>query len=221
MLKNIKSRAAVCHRSHQIGGGLGEIRKLRGPVLRVLDHVRLEEAQGARQVGAETPPAREIQGEQNADLIVAEAVDVKGAHEKRRVVDEELADVIVPEGEGKSTGPPHVGEVEAIVVIAVGEAVPEIEIQIISHEAAGMVVNHIEDDADAIQMAKVHQGAELVGSGGDVGNQQRRLALGGEQVVDRDQVGGQRRGIGGDIRKVGREVVRAVIAEGGRLLAPQ
>jgi len=53
---------------------------------------------------------------------------VKFGHERYRVIDEELPDRGVPIGENEPTtpSPALVGEIEAIVVIAIGDAVEEL-----------------------------------------------------------------------------------------------
>src|SRR5262249_984180 len=73
---------------------------------------------------AEAPAAEAID---DRHLVVAESVGMVLVEVERGVVDEELADLALPEGEDQPARPLLVGEVEAVVVPAVPGAVEEVQ----------------------------------------------------------------------------------------------
>ena len=81
--------------------------------------------------------------------------------------------------------------------------------------APGMVVYHVENDRQTVQMAEIHQAAELVRGAVQLRGRQRGLAPSGEQGVDARQPGSDfRRGT--LIIVLRRKVVGAVIAQAER-----
>jgi hypothetical protein len=77
-----------------------------------------------RQILAEPPAAEAID---HRHLVEAESVGVVLVHVEAGVVDQELADLWLPEGEDQPAGPLLVGEVEAVVVAPLGDAIEEVE----------------------------------------------------------------------------------------------
>ena len=70
-----------------------------------------------------------------------------------------------------------------MIIISVGLAVEEVDPVIVSFEAAGMAVDNIECDCDAVDVAQIDQNLELGGSGGDVLELEGRLSFGGQKFV--------------------------------------
>ena len=89
------------------------------------------------------------------------------AGEEPGVVDQELADVLAPEGKD-GAGVILIGEIEAIVGIGACGAVEEVHGLILSlHVAGGVVVDHIQDHSDSVVMADVDQGLQLINADGE------------------------------------------------------
>src|SRR5207244_740597 len=85
------------------------------PIFGGLDRLRLDETRCAREVLAEATAAI---GVDDRNFIVANAVNVKFFETLASIVDQKLADVVVPIGENASADPLVVGEVKAAVVVA-------------------------------------------------------------------------------------------------------
>ena len=98
-----------------------------------------------------------------------------------RIVDEKFRDIVIPQREGEAAGAAIlIGEVEAVIVVAaIGAAVHVVQAIVveppIDREAAGVIVDHVEDDGDAVEVAEVDQCLELPGSGLDVGKREGAL----------------------------------------------
>src|SRR5208337_3998337 len=79
--------------------------------------------------------------------------------------------------------PALIGEVEAVVLIAVGRSVVEIEALRVE-VAAGMIVDKIEDDGDAMQVREIDQAFQLIDARPKLFEGQRLGAKLGERRVD-------------------------------------
>ena len=79
-------------------------------MLGVLQGARALEAESTGQIAAELAPESPPEAEENTDLVVAKAIGVKFVQKKTGVIDKELANVLIPEREGKSAGPSLVGK---------------------------------------------------------------------------------------------------------------
>ena len=131
------------------------------------------------------------------------------------VINEKLANITVPQGEGQAAGPAPISEVEAIIVVPVWRTIPEVETRIVTLEAARMVVDYIEDHGDTVQMTEVDHGLELMGATAEVIERERGLLLGREQSIHRHERGRQGGLFVNDVAEVGREVVGAVVSQCG------
>ena len=90
---------------------------------------------------------------------------------------------------------------------------PVVEIEVLRVEAsAGMIVDEIEDDRDAVEVREIDQAFQLVDPGSKLVEGQRRSAEAGEHGVDRPQIPSEIRGVAGLIALLGREIVDAVIS---------
>ena len=153
------------------------------PEFRVLQEPRLQRAQFRRKSTAEFPAASLVGGKQDADLVVAESVGVKFPDVVRGIIGKEPAHVGIPEREGKAAGAAVlIGEIETVVVIAaVGDTVEVVDAVVIQRavyrEPAGMVVNHVEGDGDAMDVAQINQHFQLRRPRCDVFKQQRRCCF--------------------------------------------
>src|ERR1043166_6901873 len=118
-------------------------------------------------------------------FIETESIDAIFVVTGDGVIDQELADPLVAVGENEAAGPALVGEVEAVVIICVGHPIVEENGEVVVGEAAGMIVNDIEQDSDAEGVAEIDEGAQLVvraGDGFDIGI--TRLAAIDEQSIN-------------------------------------
>src|SRR5580658_4177555 len=100
MLYDVEPGPALGNGSHDGLRGLGIIPHFAGPELRVLQQARLDEPERAAEVAAEAPTRIAIHRDQIADFVVPETVDVKFADIVEGVIDKELTDVVIPQGEG-------------------------------------------------------------------------------------------------------------------------
>lgn len=198
-----------------IGGGLHDV-GVDVPVFGVLQAAGAEGVAGIVEVLEARPAVGLVGVHHDAHLVVAQAIGMIFREQELGVVDEELADLLSSEGEAESTGVADVAEVKAVVVVALGHAVEEVEALVVEI-AAGMVINHVENDRQAVQMGEVHQAAKLVRGAIEMRGGQWGLALGGEQVVDAGQTGGDFRR-GAFIVVFRREVIRAIVTEAERSL---
>src|SRR5271154_3251628 len=133
-------------------------------------------------------------------------------------VDDELTDVLIPQGEREAAGVALVGEIEALIieagviliiyggVVGICGAIEKVDGLIVALEAASVVVDNVEGYGDAVKVAEVDQAFQLRGGGSDVGGGERREIFGGQQAIDGDQVIGEGWLACGYVRKVRREV---------------
>ncbi len=126
------------------------------PVLGDVDGLRFDVVTGVGDVLAEQTAMFAALVVNNADLIVAETVYMVFVEVEEGIVDEEAFYLILPIGKHQAAGPAAVGEIEAVVLVAPGLAVEEIQ-PLIGKTAAGMVIHHIQDHSDAVQMTEIHQ----------------------------------------------------------------
>ena len=122
-----------------------------------------------------------IRVEQDAHVVVAQAVGVVFLEKELRVVDEELTHFLFPEGETEAAGVANVAEVQAVVVVAPRHAIEEIE-ALVAKVAAGVVMDDVEDDGQAVQVGEVDQAAELIGGALELAAL-RRLAFGASRAL--------------------------------------
>src|ERR1051325_11905613 len=87
-------------------------------------------------------------GVDDGHLIVADAVDVILLRARQRVVDQELADVLVTVGEDEAANPALIGEIQAAIVVAGRLAVEEEQARVVE-STPGM----IEDEGKEIGRA--------------------------------------------------------------------
>src|SRR5215204_578882 len=90
----------------------------------------------------------------DANLVIADAVDVVLVEKEPSVIDQKLPHRWLPIGEHVTAGPALVREVEAAIQIAVGLAIVEPEAPI-AKVTPGVVVDAIENDSDPIQVKEV------------------------------------------------------------------
>ena len=181
------------------------------PMLGVLQSTGMDGVTSAVDVLEEGPAGALIRVKQDAHLIVAESVRVVFLEVELRVIDEELTDFLPPQREAKPAGVAEVAEVKAVVVVALRQAVEEVEALIVE-VAPCVIIDDIEDDRQAVQVRQVHQAAELVGGTFQMRGGERRVALGGEQGVDARQAGRDFSGRTFVVVLRG-EVIGAVVAE--------
>ena len=171
-----------------------------------------------RQRAAEVPAVRLVGGQESADLVVAEAVDVEFLDVEPGIVEQELTDIGVPHGESEAASAAVlVGEIETIVVVAaIGSAVEIVDTVVVELAVDGkttsMIVDDVEGNGDAIDMAEIDQRLQLSRRRSKVPELKRRLpASRAQQLVQGGEISRQ---IGrlGDVGKVGREQVGAAIA---------
>src|SRR5262245_48046635 len=103
----------------------------------------------------------------DGDFIVTKSVYVIFMKPEFCIVDQELPYASVPVGEDKSAGPSVTCEVQAVIVIAVLVSVKKIQ-SFVAKTTAGMVVNHVEQHSDAVNMANVDQRFQLIDLAGEV-----------------------------------------------------
>ena len=98
----------------------------------------------------------------DAHLIVAQAVDPIFIEKKLCVLNQKVANLRLAEVEHQSSGMPDIGEVEGIAIAAlVRLAVEEVE-ALIAEIAARVVVYHVQDYGESVDVAEIHQCLELV-----------------------------------------------------------
>ncbi len=133
-----------------------------------------------------------------------------------RIVEQEFCHLVVPQRKREAAGAAVlIGEIEAVVVVAaIVSAVHVIQAIVVElpvdREAAGVIVDHVEHDRDAVDMAEVDQRLELSGSGLDIGKRDGGLLPGRVERVEFCHI--VRQILNRDIGEVGREQIRAAIA---------
>ncbi len=109
------------------------------------------------QVLAGCPTAEAVH---DAHFVEAQPIDSIFLVEEFRIVDQELLNLVIPVGEDLAAGPALIREIQAVIGVAVGHAVEEPH-AVIVETTAGMVVDDIEDHGDAVDVANIHQRAQL------------------------------------------------------------
>jgi hypothetical protein len=94
-------------------------------------------------------------------LVEPEAVDVVLVQERPGVAEQELTDVRLQELEDLAAGLPHSGEVDAVGVVRVGGAVEVVEALVVEIPA-GVVVDHVGQHGQSVEVADVDERLELV-----------------------------------------------------------
>ena len=181
------------------------------PVFRDLDRLRPDEPRRAGHVLAEPTAAVSVD---HRDLVVADAVDVEFLQALLDVVDQELADILVPVGEYVAADPALVGEIQTAVVVAVRLAVEELD-RLVVEAGARMVEHQVEQHGDAVQMQDVDHAAELIGRGAQLIERQRRLVRAGEERVRLPQIAAQFAIVRDMVVHLGRIQIEAVVAAAG------
>ena len=110
---------------------------------------------------------------------------------------------------------PLVGEVERVAVTAAGRLAVEKVQALIAEVAAGMVVDDIEDDRQAMQVTQVHESLELIHLAAQVFEPVAPQPPGVQQLIHRVGIGRQLVVLDGEIH-FRREVIGAVVAEAER-----
>jgi hypothetical protein len=167
------------------------------------------EPQGSGEVLAEPPTA--VVAVDHGHLIEPEPVDMVFVEEHPGVADQELADVRLQELEDLAASLPPLGEVDAVGVVRIGRAVEVVEALVVE-VPAGVVVDHVGQYGQSVEVADVDEGLELVHLAAQLGRRQGGEALVGQQGVDPVQVGLQLVGPDAVVHLRG-EDVGAVVAE--------
>src|SRR5262245_11903834 len=108
-----------------------------------------------------------------AGQIVAKSVDMEFLHPVQRVVDEKLTHILIEVSENKTAGDALIGKVEAVVVIIaclirVGQQIEEVQAMPITIEGTGMIVNHVEEHRDSVNVKNVDHYFQLRHGTGEV-----------------------------------------------------
>src|SRR3954447_21499388 len=99
----------------------------------------------------------------DADLIVAEAVDPVLVEVELRILDQEVADLGLAEVEDLAAGMISSVEVERILRLALGRGLAvEEEQALIAELSARVVVDDVEEDRQAVDVAEIDERLELV-----------------------------------------------------------
>ena len=96
----------------------------------------------------EPPPAVLVD---DGDLVVAHAVDMEFLQALDGVVDQELADTIVPVGEDEPADPAVIGEIEAPVVVPMRLPVEKVDALVVE-PAPGVVEDQVEHHRQAFHV---------------------------------------------------------------------
>ena len=106
------------------------------------------------------------------DLVITKTIDMVFVAKKTGVVDQKLADFVFPIGEHQATGMTLIGKIQTVVVVTI--------------ETAGMVVDHVQDHRQAVNMANVDKHLELIDLTLQVCLGQGFATAFGEQFIDND-----------------------------------
>ncbi len=101
------------------------------------------------EIATEAPAAVFVHREQRTDLVVAKSVGMKLLDVASRVVDQELADAVVPGAARKATGTAvMIGAVQTVIWIAmVRQADVVVYGLVVAIESAAVVVDDVEGDS--------------------------------------------------------------------------
>jgi hypothetical protein len=196
----------------QAGGRRPQRRRARLlPVFGDEDGLGFEPAQRLGELLAERAPAVPLD---DPDLVEPEPVGVVLLEEHPRVVGEEGAHSRLGELEDAPAGPASGTEVE--VVLRPGrarqvEVVDALGVQV----APGVVVDHVDDDGDPIEVEDVDERLELVDLPGQLRSGQRYAALVRQQCVDAPQIRPEVGGVDAVVH-LRREDVGAVVSHAPR-----
>ena len=111
-----------------------------------------------------------------------------------RVVDEKLADIILPKCERQSASAPVlVGEVQAVIIVSeVLGAIPVIDAVIVelalNRESAGVVIHYVQCYRDTVDVAQIDESLQLSWPGHNVRQTDRSKAFGGQQAISSAQI---------------------------------
>ena len=169
-------------------------------------------AQRRGQVLAKTPAVRRAVVVDHAHLIVAEPIDAIFIEEESGVLDEKVAHFRFAEIKDQPAGVSAVGEVERIPVPARGRLPIEEVNALVAEIAARMVVNHVQQDSESVQMAEIDQGLQLVHLSAQISDLVRRQTLRLEERVYMGDIRWQVRILDGKIH-LGRKIIHAVVTE--------
>ena len=137
------------------------------------------------EVLAEAPAVRRAVVVDDADLVVAEAVDAILVEQELRVLNEEVAHFRFAEVEHEAARVSFVGEVERVAVARAGR-LPIEEVQaLVAEITARMVVDEIENDGEPVKVRQIDERLQLVHLAPEVFDPVARDAPGVEQLVDR------------------------------------
>src|SRR5580704_15235030 len=95
-------------------------------------------------------------------LVVTNAVNVIFLEKQRGIIDEELSQLLLPKCINQASGPTLIREVKAVVVIVRRFPVQKEHALILPIETAPVIVNHIKNDADAVDMAEIDHDFQLI-----------------------------------------------------------
>ena len=119
-------------------------------------------AQRRGEVLAEAPAVRRAVVIDDADLVVAEAVDAVLVEKELRVLDEEVAHLRFAEVEHQPARMSFVGEVQRVDVPAAGR-LPIEEVQaLVAEISSGVVVDQIENDGEPVKVRQIDERLQLV-----------------------------------------------------------
>ena len=146
------------------------------------------------------------------DLVVTQPVDVILLQQRLAVVDQELPHLLFPEREDAAARVILVGEIEAVVVRRVRLPIEEPDALIVE-AAASVVVNHVRDHRDPVEMAEIDERLELIDLPGELGRGERRESLCRQQPVHARHIRRAGRPAATAVIHLRRKEVRAVVAE--------
>ena len=155
------------------------------PIFGDLDGGRLDETQRVREVLRKIPAAA---FRDHGNLVIPQSVDVVLLQQRLAVVDEELPHLLLPEREYTSARVVLVGEIKAVVVRGIRLTIEELDALIVE-AAAGVIVDHVRDHRDAVKMAEIDEGLELIDLPGELSCGERTQSLRREQPVHTRHVG--------------------------------
>ena len=96
------------------------------------------------------------------DLIVTKAIDMVFINKEAGVIDQELSDFVFPIREHQAAGMTLIGKVQTVVIVAVKGTIKKVNALVVTVKTASMVIDHIENDGQTIQVANINQDLELI-----------------------------------------------------------
>jgi hypothetical protein len=131
-------------------------------------------------------------------MVIPQSVDVALLQQRLAVIDEELPYLLLPEREYATARVILVGEIKAVVVRGIRLTIEELDALIVE-AAAGVIVDHVRDHRDAVEMAEIDEGLELIDLPGELSCGERTKSLRREQPVHTRHVGREALGADGVI----------------------